>query len=164
MRISCCRESKCNAPKKYRWNQQILLQQQKMDDQRESIANLPSLLLPKGLPSSNTKEKALDIDNRWKVLTLVKIYFFGFTCKDSTNFYTFTRNYAIAKSELYRFVGRNRVEVEWIGIQACSKIYYVSQYVIEEFSSLQRLTERPSRSRQTVQKWLLSNFLLNSAL
>ena len=75
VRISCCRESKCNAPKKYRWNQQILLQQQEMDDQRESIANLPSLLLPKGLPSSNTKEKALDIDNRWKVLTLVKIYF-----------------------------------------------------------------------------------------
>jgi len=64
VRISCCRESKCNAPKKYRWNQQILLQQQEMDDQRESIANLPSLLLPKGLPSSNTKEKALDIDNR----------------------------------------------------------------------------------------------------
>ena len=75
VRISCCRESKCNAPKKYRWNQQILLQQQEMDDQRESIANLPSLLLPKGLPSSNTKEKALDIDNRWKVPTLVKIYF-----------------------------------------------------------------------------------------
>ena len=61
VRISCCRESKCNAPKKYRWNQQILVEE-KMDDQRGSIANSPSLLLPKGLP--NTKEKALAIDNR----------------------------------------------------------------------------------------------------
>merc|ERR1712029_92742 len=37
-----------------------------MDDQRKSIANLPSLLLPKGLPptSKSREEKALVTDNR----------------------------------------------------------------------------------------------------
>ena len=36
IQIRCCQESKCNAPKQYRWNQMLA----KMDDpRRESIAN-----------------------------------------------------------------------------------------------------------------------------
>ena len=58
VRIGCCRESKCNAPKKYRWNQgQKYLStipglHKKMDDQATvgSIANSPSMMLtPQGV-------------------------------------------------------------------------------------------------------------------
>ena len=50
IQIRCCQESKCNAPKQYRWNQMLA----KMDDpRRESIAN-----------SSWQQERKNPIDNR----------------------------------------------------------------------------------------------------